>query len=258
MASGAYSSIRTSQVVRIILFITLASLLYGYFNSDDYNPRKGRNFRRPKFQKKLKQDTVMASAYLKNIANRRTIYALQKASSISDSRIQEILTETIKHTPSSFNSQAGRAVLLLKSEHDTLWDLGHDAVKSNLPQAYDGLKPKIDGYKAAYGTILFFEDQETLDGMKSKNPGMPFDQWSEHSSGMLQIHTWDALELEGLGANLQHYNFIPNFSKQVKEKWNLPEKWDLKSQMVFGTPAAPAKEKTFLPIEGTRLLVFGQ
>jgi len=200
----------------------------------------------------------MASTYLQAIAGRRSIYALQKSSTISDARIQEILTETIKYSPSSFNSQSSRAVLLLNSEHDKLWDIGHDAIKNNLPDAYNNLKPKLDGYKAAYGTVLWFEDQETLDGMKSKNPGMPFDQWSEHSIGMLQIHTWDTFSLEGLGANLQHYNFIPNFSKQVKENWSLPEKWDLKGQLVFGTPNGAPREKTFLPVEGTRLLVYGQ
>jgi len=131
----------------------------------------------------------MASQYLKNIAGRRSIYALAKESTIPDARIQEILTETIKHSPSSFNNQAGRAVLLLGTHHDKLWNLADDTVKSKLPQqAYDGLKPRIDGYKGAYGTIMFFEDGETMKPFKATHPEMPFDQWSEHSQGKLGFY----------------------------------------------------------------------
>ena len=74
---------------------------------------------------------------------------------------------------------------------------------------------------------------------------------------MLQVHTWDALELEGLGANLQHYNFLPGFTDQVRGQWKLPESWDLKAQLVFGKPAGQPHEKQFDQLEGKRLLIFG-
>lgn len=77
-------------------------------------------------------------------------------------------------------------------------------------------------------------------------------------AGMLQVHTWDALELEGMGANLQHYNFIDGFTDSVLKQWDLPKDWDLTAQMVFGKPNAPPKEKTFDQIEGKRLHVFGE
>lgn len=35
-----------------------------------------------------------------------------------------------------------------------------------------------------------------------------FPQWADHSSGMLQYALWVALEAEGMGCNLQHYNPI--------------------------------------------------
>lgn len=73
---------------------------------------------------------------------------------------------------------------------------------------------------------------------------------------MLQIHTWDALELEGLGCNLQHYNFLPGFQDEVKKQWGLSEHWDLKAQMVFGKPVGQPKVKNFDLVEGKRLLVF--
>lgn len=200
----------------------------------------------------------MASAYLKAIAGRRSIYALSKESTISNERIREILTETIKHSPSSFNNQAQRAVLLVGAEHDKLWAMAEETVKTKLgDQAYQGLKPRIDGYKSGYGTVMWFEDAATLQPFKDKNPSFPFDDWARHSQGMVQIHTWDALELEGLGANLQHYNFLPNFTADVLKTWNLPDTWDMHAQLVFGKPVAPPKEKEFDQVEGKRLLVFG-
>lgn len=66
---------------------------------------------------------------------------------------------------------------------------------------------------------------------------------------------WTALSLEGVGCNLQHYNFNPAFSQQVRDEWNLPATWDLKSQLVFGQPAKPDFERdgprprTYLPVE---------
>ena len=85
-----------------------------------------------------------------------------------------------------------------------------------------------------------------------------FPQWSEHTSAMHQYALWVALETEGLGCNLQHYNPLPN--KKASEVWKIPEDWDLKAQLVFGTPAEGAREglaeKTQQPLE-ERLLTFG-
>lgn len=249
------TSIRIENSIRLILLITFAVLLYSYFVSPESTKQ---SLRKPKFVRKPTQRSAMASQYLASIASRRSIYALSKESTISNARIREILTETIKHSPSSFNNQAQRAVLLVGAEHDKLWELARESVKGALgEQAYSGLKPRIDGFQAGYGTVLWFEDPETLKPFQEQNPGLPFEEWAGHSQGMLQIHTWDAFELEGLGANLQHYNFMPSFQKAVKETWKLPEDWALHAQLVFGKPTGQPKEKTFDQVEGKRLLVFG-
>lgn len=67
---------------------------------------------------------------------------------------------------------------------------------------------------------------------------------------------WTALEAEGLGCNLQHYN--PLIDVRIQTEWNVPTAWNLKSQLVFGTPitGAPLKEKTFSPLE-ERIKVYG-
>lgn len=67
---------------------------------------------------------------------------------------------------------------------------------------------------------------------------------------------WTALEAEGLGCNLQHYN--PLIDLRVQTEWNVPATWNMKSQLVFGTPApgASLKDKTFNPLED-RIKVYG-
>lgn len=71
---------------------------------------------------------------------------------------------------------------------------------------------------------------------------------------MLQFVIWTALEAEGLGANLQHYN--PLIDAKVAEEWGVPANWKLSAQLVFGGKAAEAGEKTFLPVE-QKYKVFG-
>ncbi len=77
---------------------------------------------------------------------------------------------------------------------------------------------------------------------------------------MNQFVVWTALELEGLGCNLQHYNFMPEFTEQVRKEWNVPESWTLCSQLVFGAPVGGAltrsRERTYYPVED-RVKVFG-
>lgn len=71
---------------------------------------------------------------------------------------------------------------------------------------------------------------------------------------MLQFSVWTALEAEGLGANLQHYN--PLVDAKVAEQWKLPTTWKLSAQLVFGGKTADAPEKTFNPVE-EKFRVFG-
>lgn len=74
-----------------------------------------------------------------------------------------------------------------------------------------------------------------------------FPPWAGHSSAMLQFAVWTALEAEGLGANLQHYN--PLVDQKIAEEWNVPVTWKLTAQLVFGGKAGEAGEKTFTPLE---------
>ena len=94
--------------------------------------------------------------FLEAVANRRSIYTLNKTSPIPDARIEEILTQLVKDVPSSFNSQSARLVLLLKDEHDKFWDIVRDALKAIVPEdKWESTANRIGGFRAGYGTVSF-------------------------------------------------------------------------------------------------------
>eukprot|EP01113_Clastostelium_recurvatum_P011896 TRINITY_DN16109_c0_g1_i1.p1 TRINITY_DN16109_c0_g1~~TRINITY_DN16109_c0_g1_i1.p1 ORF type:complete len:238 (-),score=64.42 TRINITY_DN16109_c0_g1_i1:40-753(-) len=191
-----------------------------------------------------------SASFLATIANRRSIYTFSSSSTISDEQINGIVKTAILHTPSSFNSQSGRAVVLLKEQHHALWDIVARSLQAAVPsEVYDTMKGKLASFQAGYGTVLFFEDQEAVRGLQEKFPSYAhnFPLWSQQSSGMLQLIVWTAFEAEGLGASLQHYSNL--IEAEVKSRWSLPSSWTLMSQMPFGTPTASPNQKTFTPIE---------
>jgi len=207
----------------------------------------------------------MASStnFLEAVANRRSIYALNKNSPISDARIEEIVTQLVKDVPSSFNSQSARLVLLLKDEHDKFWDIVRDVLKAIVPEAaWEHTGSRIAGFRAGYGTILFYEDPAPVKNLQTKfaQYADKFPDWSEHTSAMHQFAAWTALEAEGLGANLQHYNPLPD--QKASEIWNIPLEWSLKAQLVFGGLEEGAREKlpakAYEDIAGGRLFVHGK
>lgn len=74
---------------------------------------------------------------------------------------------------------------------------------------------------------------------------------------MLQANIRTALELGGLGANLQHHGVMVGLEDEVREEWNISQEWRMKAQMPFGKPANGPKEKSQRPVNGLRLLAYG-
>ena len=68
-----------------------------------------------------------------------------------------------------------------------------------------------------------------------------------------QILVWVALEDEGFGASLQHYN--PLIDSAIEEEWGIDPNWKLIAQMPFGIPSAEPGEKSCLNVED-RVKVF--
>ncbi|CRG86861.1 hypothetical protein PISL3812_03873 [Talaromyces islandicus] len=194
------------------------------------------------------------------IEARRTIYALSASSPIPDERIVELVQKAIRHVPSSYNVQSARVVVILKEDHKKLWDFADVAIKETMPEAvYGFLAPRLAGFKAAYGSVLFFEDDADLEKMKADHPSAAplVNEFSDVSSGMHQFTVWTALKAEGLGGSLQHFQFSPAFVEKVQEEWKVPKTWKLKAQLVIGTPTGEPAEKTFKPIDD-RVKVYGQ
>ncbi|KAH9208873.1 Nitroreductase-like protein [Leptodontidium sp. 2 PMI_412] len=139
----------------------------------------------------------------------------------------DIVHQTTLHVPSSFNSQSTRFLVLLNSEHRRLWDSAREIMSGVLPEDVFAtyFAPMITKYRTGYGTILCFENQSTISAVAKQYEGIisreKFEQWSEQSAGMHQFALWCALEAEGLGANLQHYN--PHIDQMVKETWDEKE-----------------------------------
>jgi uncharacterized protein len=152
--------------------------------------------------------------------------------------------------------------VLLKSEHDKLWDIVASALLAKIGQERfnAGTKDRIAGFKNAYGSILFWDDSGTVDGLEKSSGPLYSDkaqEWTHQSNGMHQYYMWVALETYGLGVNLQHYN--PLIDEEVKKTWGLPGHWNLKAQMVFGTKkdgSTPGEKVQKLEM-ADRLKVFG-
>jgi uncharacterized protein len=198
----------------------------------------------------------MSKYFFAAVQDRRSYYGISKDTPVSDARIQEIVEHAVKHSPSAFNSQSGRVVLLLGKQHDRLWDIVKDALRKLVaPDKFAATEEKINSFQSGYGTILFFEDQQVVKNLEQQFPAYAanFPLWSLQSSGMLQFVVWTGLEAEGLGVSLQHYN--PLIDAEVKATWNIPADWRLLSEMPFGKPVAAPGEKTFTPM-GERVKVY--
>lgn len=192
----------------------------------------------------------MDNQFMDAVKKRRSFYSISKEKVLSDEEIVGLIQDAVKYAPTAFNSQSARAVVLLGKEHDKLWEETLQILRGIVPEKnFASTQEKIDSFRDGYGTILYFEDQSIVTGLQEQFPLYKdnFPVWSLESSGMLQFIIWTALESNGYGASLQHYN--PLIDEKVAANWNIPKEWKLLGQMPFGKPTASPDEKTFLPLE---------
>ncbi|WP_088810084.1 MULTISPECIES: nitroreductase family protein [Listeria] len=192
----------------------------------------------------------MTNTFLDSIKVRRSIYALDKNVSLSQNEIEDIIKEAVKLSPSSFNSQSSRAVILFGESHDKLWNMTEETLRGIVPaESFASTEEKIASFRAGYGTVLFFEDTEVIEGLQ-ENFALYADNfpiWSEQSTGIAQHSVWVALANAGIGASLQHYN--PLIDDAVQAEFDLPANWNLRAQMPFGNIVAEPGEKEFIDDE---------
>lgn len=228
---------------------------------------------------------MSSASFLSALAARRSIYALGSNSPLSNEAIityvsrlhppaladliadaddvlslfTSLVQESIRQSPSSFNSQSSRAIVLLDDAHKKFWlehikEYGEQNVVAYMAE-------RLPLFAAGKGTVLFFEDQAVIKGMQERNPAFApaFPSFSSQSSGMAQINTWTALATEKLGANLQHIgaisgdSYVANLSKAL----GFPDTWKPYAELVFGSIEAPAAgEKSFID-DAERFRVIG-
>lgn len=171
------------------------------------------------------------------IADRRSVYALGKNIPVSDDELVEFIRRTTELVPDAFNMKSQRVVVALGDKQDALWDAVYDAFGGKMA------REKIDGFKAAHGTVLFFYDQDVIDAMQKNVPAYAqnFPVWAQQSNGMLQFSVWTGLRSLGIGANLQHYN--PVIDDAVKQLLDVPSNYVLVAQMPFGSIEAQPDPK---------------
>ena len=181
-------------------------------------------------------------------ANRRSIYALGDNLSQTPEEIFDLVKQTVKNSPTAFNSQTVRAVVLFGKSSDKVWEIVEDALRkiAKSPDAFEQTKAKIDSFKAGYGTILYFTDTTIVHQLENDYPSYAanFANWAEQGLGGAQQAVWTALAEQGIGASLQHYN--PLIDDAIHQAFNLPADWQLRAEMPFGSSEAPAGEKTHL------------
>ncbi|HFL0434040.1 nitroreductase family protein [Enterococcus faecium] len=197
------------------------------------------------------------TTFTDTLKNRRSIYHLGRNVSLSNEELTTLIKEAIKESPTAFNAQSTRAVILFGDAHEKLWEITEEALRPLTPaEAFPNTQNKLAGFKNGYGTVLFFKDTDVVKGLQEQFElyADNFQDWSEQSNGIATANTWVALVDKGLGANLQHYN--PVIDEAVAKEWNIPSNWKLRSQLVFGSPETPAGEKEYMN-DADRFRVFG-
>ena len=195
-------------------------------------------------------------SYQEAVKARRSIYKLGRNIPCLQSEIIAAVERMTKDTPSAFHMQSARVVVTMLDHHENVWHITKGELKKILPaDRFAALEKKIDGFAAAYGTILFFESSNMIQAMQEQffQYADNFPSWAMQANGMLQFATWTALEDLGLGANLQHFN--PIIDEPIKQIFALPDSWDLTAQLVFGEKLEEPKPLDKVPT-GTRVKIF--
>ncbi|MCX8747390.1 nitroreductase family protein [Snodgrassella sp. B3800] len=189
----------------------------------------------------------MSNALIEAIEKRRTQYALGKNITQEQEEITALIEQAVKLSPSAFNSQSSRVVVLFNQQSEKFWHIVMNELRAIVPaNKFAPTEAKINGFAAGIGTILFYEDLQTIAGLQQQYPSYAeqFPIWSEQGSGIAQFAVWTALANAGIGASLQHYNPLPDAA--AAKEWQIPDSWKLRAMMPFGSNEAPFPEKTFI------------
>ena len=115
----------------------------------------------------------MTNPVISLLQNRRTIYAIGKNIQQTPEQLTELIQEAIRQSPSSFNSQSSRAVILFNTEHEKFWGFVKEKLKEYATDEAAAEKPaKMDSFAAGVGTILFLKIKMSFRSFKRNLPCM--------------------------------------------------------------------------------------
>lgn len=170
------------------------------------------------------------------ILKRHSQYDLNDSLPSSYDEVERLIGNILLTTPSAFNSQPVRTVILHGPAHRRHWDLIKELLIDKIgEERYAGdTEKKIKGFHDAAGTVLFFDDEEVTQGLCDKFPSYAhnFPRWAEQAQGSHQYAAWLGLVELGFGVNLQHYTGLND--DRVREDAGVPETYRFIAEMVFG------------------------
>ena len=136
---------------------------------------------------------------------RRSVYALSNQLPVANDEIIKLVEHAVLHTPSAFNSQSTRVVVLFGDDHNKLWQMTEDTLRGVVDneEQFAATKQKMDGFKAGAGTVMFFEDHSVVRDMQAAAPlyADKFPIWAHQTNAMHQYVIWTALASIDVGAN---------------------------------------------------------
>lgn len=170
------------------------------------------------------------------IEKRRSNYDLGNNLEISKKDLINLLRKIVYYAPSPFNVQSSKIVLLNKKSHHLLWTTVVEEFlkKNNNGDLLDSDKARIKREGKAYGTIIFYKDEQIIENYKKdledyeKNN---LDEWCTQESAMLQMNIWNELRLRNIGAHIVHFD---NIDEEVSVAFDIDRKYKLVAMMVFG------------------------
>lgn len=188
---------------------------------------------------------------------RRTIHVLENEEIISDDKLLEIVSDSVKYCPTAFNAQEQRAVVLLGEKNTWFWDTLLEKLRTIVPaNDFPATESRINGFAGGVGTILIYQDTDIIKGLQEQYAiyADNFPIWAQQASGMLKYILWTSLSAEGYGASLQHYSEL--IEEDMRKGLGIADSWKMVGQIPFGAPGhTPYDNKAFEPVE-KRLLTF--
>jgi putative oxidoreductase len=179
------------------------------------------------------------------IEKRRSNYDLENNIELSKKDLINLLRKIVYYSPSPFNVQSSKVVFLNKKSHNLLWNTVVEEYlkKNNNGELLDSEKARIKRESKAYGTILFYKDEQIIEEFKEKLDDYEkreLDGWCTEESAMLQMNIWNELRLKNIGAHLVHFD---NIDEEISVAFDINKKYKLVAMMVFGSIVQEAAVK---------------